>query len=88
MRIPPHEQIDREMMFTREVLCAMVRQAVLDAKNDKEYETIQNRNDRELNQRTAIEFLKSEFCADLLKVLGDCSGIGLPADKIRLEAMK
>lgn len=87
-QISPYEQIDREIMFTREVLCAMVRQAVLDAKNDKEYETLQNQNERELNQRSAIEFLKSDFCADLLRVLGDCSGIGLPADKIRLEAMK
>lgn len=79
---------DNELMFTRRVLCAMIRQAVFDAKNDREYVTQDNQNERETNQRTAIKFLNSGFYRDLCRALGDCSGVGLPADKIKLEAMK
>jgi hypothetical protein len=87
-QISPDEQVDNEVMYTRRLLCAMIRQAVFDAKNDREYVTADNQSERERNQRTAIDFLNSEFYKDLCKALGDCSGIGLPADKIKLEAMK
>ena len=87
-QISPHEKVDNEVMFTRRVLCAMIRQAVFDAKNDREYVTEDNQNEREANQRTAIKFLNSGFYRDLCRALGDCSGVGLPADKIKLEAMK
>ena len=86
--ISPYEKIDNELMYTRRLLCAMIRQAVFDAKNDREYVTADNQSERERNQRTAIDFLNSEFYKDLCKALGDCSGIGLPADKIKLEALK
>lgn len=66
----------------------MIRQAVFDAKNDREYVTADNQIERERNQCTAIKFLNSNFYRDLCKALGDCSGIGLPADKMRLEALK
>ena len=79
---------DNEIMFTRRLLCALIRQAVIDAKNDREYVTADNQNERETNQRTAIRFLNSTFYRDLCRALGDCSGVGLPADKIKLEAMK
>ena len=79
---------DNEIMFTREVLCAMINQAVKDAKNERKYVNGDNARNRELNQRSAIFFLNSVFYKDLCKVLGDCSGVGIPADKIKLEAMK
>ena len=66
----------------------MIRQAVLDAKNDRDYLRNNLKNNRERYQRTAIAFLNSNFYRDLCKALGDCSGIGLPADKMRLEALK
>jgi hypothetical protein len=87
-QISPDEKIDNEVMYTRRLLCAMIKQAVFDAKNDREYVTVDNQSERERNQRTAIDFLNSEFYKDLCKALGDCSGIGLPADKMRLEALK
>lgn len=79
---------DNELMFTREVLCAMINQAVKDAKNDRKYVTKDNQKNRELNQRSAILFLNSEFYKDLCKALGRASGVGIPSDKIKLEAMK
>jgi hypothetical protein len=87
-QIPPHEKVDNEVMFTRRVLCAMIRQAVFDAKNNREYVTEDNQKEREANQRTAIKFLNSGFYKDLCTALGRASGVGLPADKITLEAMK
>ena len=82
------EKLDNEMMFTRNVLCAMIRQAVIDAKNDREYLSRDNINGRESNQRSAIQFLNSQFYRHLCEALGRASGIGLPHDRIRLEAMK
>jgi len=87
-QISPDEQVDNELIYTRRLLCAMIRQAVLDAKNDRDYLRNNLKNNRERYQRTAIAFLNSAFYRDLCKALGDCSGIGLPADKMRLEAMK
>ena len=87
-QISPDQKIDNELMFTREVLCAMINQAVKDAKNDREYVTEDNQKNRELNQRSAIIFLNSEFYKDLCTALGRASGIGIPADKITLEALK
>ena len=87
-QISPDEQVDNELMYTRRLLCAMIRQAVLDAKNDRDYLRNNLKNNRERYQRTAIAFLNSAFYRNLCKALGDCSGIGLPADKMRLEAMK
>lgn len=87
-QVPPDEQVDNEVMYTRRLLCAMIKQAVLDAKNDRDYLRNNLKNNRERYQRTAIAFLNSAFYRDLCKALGDCSGVGLPADKMRLEAMK
>jgi hypothetical protein len=82
------EKLDNEIMFTRNVLCGMIRQAVIDAKNDREYMSCSNVTGRENNQRSAIQFLNSEFYRHLCEALGRASGIGLPHDRIRLEAMK
>ena len=87
-QISPYQQVDNELMFTREVLCAMIKQAYLDAKNDTEYVTAENQRERERNQRSAIEFLNSEFYRDICKALGDSTGVGLPPDKIKKEALK
>ena len=75
-------------MFTRGLLGAIIRHGFFYPKNDREYVTEDNQNEREANQRTAIKFLNSGFYKDLCRALGDCSGVGLPADKIKLEAMK
>jgi len=80
--------IGDEIMCVRELLCEVINQAVIDASNDRDYLRNNTKNDRERHQRTAIKFLNSAFYRDLCKALGDCSGIGLPADKMRLEAMK
>jgi len=82
------EKQDNEIMFTRNVLCGMIRQAVIDAKNDREYLSQNNINGRESHQRSAMQFLNSEFYRHLCEALGRASGIGLPHDRIRLEAMK
>jgi hypothetical protein len=87
-QISPDEKVDNEVMFTRRVLCAMIRQAVFDAKNNREYVTEDNQKEREANQRSAILFLNSEFYKDLCTALGRASGVGIPADKITLEALK
>ena len=79
---------DNELMFTRRLMCALIERAVIDAKNDNEYESAANRRDRELHQRSAVTFLQSEFYRALCQALGDCSGIGLPSDKIKMEALK
>ena len=82
------EKLDNEIMFVRNVLCGMIRQAVIDAKNDREYMSRDNKNGRESNQRSAIQFLNSEFYRHLCEALGRASGVGIPHDRIRLEAMK
>ncbi len=82
------EKLDNEMMSTRNVLCGMIRQAVIDAKNDREYMSRDNGKERERNQRSAMQFLNSEFYRHLCEALGRASGVRLPHGRIRLEAMK
>jgi hypothetical protein len=78
---------DYEILFTREVLCAMIEQAVLDAQNETVYETKSLNEHREINQRSAIAFLNSTFYGDLCEALGDAAGVVLPSKKIRRKAM-
>ena len=78
---------DYEILFTREILCAMIQQAVFDAKNDNVYESKSLNEHRELNQRSAIAFLNSSFYGDLCEALGDAAGVVLPSKKIRRKAM-
>lgn len=82
------EKLDNEMMFARNLLCGMIRQAVIDMKNDREYLSHDNKRGRESNQRSAMQFLNSEFYRDLCEALGRASGVRIPHDRIRLEAMK
>jgi len=78
---------DYEILFTREVLCAMIQQAVFDAKNDNVYESKSLNEHREINQRSAIAFLNSSFYGDLCEALGDAAGVVLPSRKIRQKAL-
>ena len=78
---------DYEILFTREVLCAMIEQAVEDAQNETVYETKSLNEHREMNQRSAIAFLNSTFYGDLCEALGDAAGVVLPSKKIRRKAM-
>jgi hypothetical protein len=78
---------DNEILFTREVLCAMIQQAVLDARNDTVYESKSLNEHREMNQRSAIAFLNTPFYADLCEALGDAAGVVLPAKRIRQKAL-
>lgn len=78
---------DNEILFTREVLCAMIQQAVLDARNDTVYESKSLNEHREMNQRSAIAFLNTPFYADLCEALGDAAGVVLPSKRIRQKAL-
>jgi hypothetical protein len=78
---------DNEILFTREVLCAMIQQAVLDARNDTVYESKSLNEHREINQRSAIAFLNTTFYADLCEALGDAAGVVLPSKRIRQKAL-
>ena len=78
---------DNEILFTREVMCAMIEQAVLDARNDTVYESKSLNEHREINQRSAIAFLNSTFYEDLCEALGDAAGVTLPSKKIRQKAL-
>jgi hypothetical protein len=78
---------DNEILFTREVLCAMIQQAVLDARNDAVYESKSLNEHREINQRSAIAFLNTPFYADLCEALGDAAGVVLPSKRIRQKAL-
>jgi hypothetical protein len=78
---------DYEILFTREVLCAMIEQAVEDAQNETVYKTKSLNEHREMNQRSAIAFLNSTFYGDLCEALGDAAGVVLPSKKIRRKAL-
>ena len=78
---------DNEILFTREVLCAMIQQAVLDARNDTVYESKSLNEHREMNQRSAIAFLNSTFYGDLCEALGDAAGVVIPSKRIRQKAL-
>lgn len=78
---------DNEIIFTRNLLCAMIEQAVLDARNDTVYESKSLNEHREINQRSAIAFLNTPFYSDLCSALSDASGVTLPSKKIRQKAL-
>ena len=78
---------DNEILFTRNLLCAVIEQSVLDAQNETEYMSKSLQEHREANQRSAIVFLNSKFYADLCEALSDASGVTLPHKKIRQKAL-
>lgn len=75
------QQTENELLFTREVLCAMIERAVLDAKLIPDnYVRQHTKNMNEQFQTDAIHFLQSEGFKDI------CNALGLPSDKIRRMA--
>lgn len=71
-------QIESELLFTREVLCAMVHRAILDAQliPDK-YMRQHTKNMNEKFQQDAIHFIQSEGFKDI------CEALALPTGKLR-----
>ncbi len=75
------QKTENELLFTREILCAMIDLAVLDAKRDpNKYLRKNTKNFSLQNQLDAFHFLKSEGFVEI------CHALGLPADKIRRKA--
>ncbi len=66
-----------EIMFTRRLVCAMIEQAVSDAKNKKEMKRSYTQNLQQQHRQEAIYFLQSG-ALDFL-----CAVLDLPSDKIR-----
>jgi hypothetical protein len=86
-QISPDQKIDAELWFTRELLCGMIEQAVLDAQNENIYESKSLNEHREMNQKSAIAFLNSTFYIQLCIALGNAAGLTMPAKRIRQKAM-
>jgi hypothetical protein len=75
------QKTENELLFTREVLCAMIDRAVLDAQCDPDkYLRSNTKNFAVQNQLDAFHFLKSEGFVNI------CHALGLPANKIRRKA--
>ena len=77
-----NSKTESEILFTREVLCAMVQRAILDAQliPDK-YMTQHSKNENEMFQQDAVHFIKSRGFKDICEVLA------LPHDKLRRKAL-
>ena len=73
---------ETDILFTRNVLCAMIQQAVVDLKSDTIYEKVNTQSHADQNRRSAKYFLQSDFFTAL------CDTLGLPACKIKREALK
>ena len=73
---------DLEVMFTREVLAAMVKSAYLDAVHVSDNKDLDVRREAEVNQESALAFLSSRFFKEY------CEVFGLPADSIQIKALK
>lgn len=73
---------DKELMFTREVLAAMVKCAYIDAKHVSDNKDPDIQKEAEVNQQSALAFLSSRFFKDY------CEVFGLPSDSIHIRALK
>jgi len=80
---PEHVDLG-ELLFTREIACQIVKRAWYDIKGDKEEEYVRqsDNNSREKYRRSAIHFLGSKAFETI------CDAVGLPADRIRIAALK
>lgn len=75
------QKTENELLFTREVLCAMIELSIHDARKDCSKFLRQNtKNTQEKHQIDAIHFIKSDGFKDI------CNALGLPADKFRKKA--
>lgn len=73
---------DLEIMFTREILAAMVKCAFIDAKHVSENADPDIQREAEVNQKSALDFLSSRFFKEY------CEIFNLPADSIQIKAFK
>jgi hypothetical protein len=72
------QKLESELMFTREVLCAMIHRAVLDAQlTPDKYMRQHTKNMNEKFQQDALHFIRSEGFKDI------CNALGLPSDKLK-----
>jgi hypothetical protein len=75
------QKTENELLFTREVLCAMIELAIDDARKDYSKFLRENtKNNQQKNQLDAIHFIRSKGFEDI------CNALGLAADKFRLKA--
>jgi len=73
---------DAEIMFTRNILCGMIEQAVEDMRSEKVFLSKQLNDLQELDRDTALHFIRSKAFQ------GICDVLSLPADKIKTKALK
>ena len=78
----PEEQYDAEIMFTRNLLCGMIEQAVEDMRSEKVFLSRQLNEHQELDRDSALHFIRSKAFQ------GICDVLSLPADKIKTQALK
>ena len=76
------EKYDAEIMFTRNILCGMIEQAVEDMRSEKVFVSKQMNDLQELDRDTALHFIRSKAFQ------GICDVLALPADKIKTKALK
>jgi len=80
--VTTEEQYDAEIMFTRNILCGMVQQAVQDLRSEKVFVSKQMNAHQEIDRDTALHFIRSKAFQ------GICDVLALPADKIKTKALK
>ena len=80
---PEHVDLG-ELLFTREIICQMIRRAWYDIKGDEDEGYVRQSDNlrREIYRHSAIHFLGSKAFETL------CDAVGLPADRIRTAALK
>ena len=76
------ERHDAEIMFTRNLLCGMVQQAVEDLRSEKVFISRQLNEHQERDRDSALHFIRSKAFQ------GICDVLSLPADKIKTKALK
>lgn len=76
------KQLHIELSFTRNLLCGMILCAYSDLQGDSEYKRTYDNSNATKNKMTAKHFLQSEFFETI------CDAVGLPADRIRIAALK
>lgn len=80
--VTAEEKYDAEIMFTRNILCGMIEQAVEDMRSEKVFLSKQLNDLQELDRDTALHFIRSRAFQ------GICDVLALPADKIKTKALK
>ena len=78
----PEEQHDAEIMFTRNILCGIIEQAVEDLRSEKVFVSKQMNAHQEIDRDTALHFIRSKAFQ------GICDVLSLPSDKIKTQALK